>query len=438
MRDLLLLSAIAGLLVLAMRRPFVGVLVWAWFTIMTPHQIAYGVYGVPLNVLIAGVTIAAYIFSGEFRKFRLDPVVLFIIGLAGWIGLSQVFSLEPSNSAQYTDRFLKTLLFILICAQMATTKLRLHALVWTVVAGIGFFAAKGAVFTIATLGQFRVQGLPDTVLADNNHFAIATASILPLMLYLHGQVRAAWLRIGLLALLALSVFAIIGTHSRGGFIALIVFAGILWLRSRYKFLLAAGALALAVPAIAFMPAKWTERMTTITEAGEDASFLGRVDAWVISTKLAVSNPLTGAGLRNSYLYDVAATVDPIRGERARAAHSIYFEMLGGTGFVGLALYLSLLGAAFISAWRIFARRSEEAMEPWKPELARAIQFTLIVFGIGGASVSMEMWDGYLIVVACASALASLTPAINKAPDFSKLELTKPRTAPRIATTLPRT
>ncbi len=439
MRDFLLLGVVAALLALALRRPFVGVLAWAWFSIMTPHQIAYDVYGVPLNLVIAAVTLFAYVFSGEAMKFRMDPVIALILALAGWLMISQLFSLNPENSAPQTDRFLKTLLFILLCAQMATSKLRIHALIWVLVAGIGFFAAKGALFTIFTLGEFRVQGLADTIIEDNNHFGIATATILPLILYLRSQAKTAWLRHGLAACLVLSILAILGTHSRGGFIALALFGIVMWARSHHKFALAAAAFAVLAPAIAFMPAKWTDRMTTITSATDDKSFMGRVDAWVINTKLGVAHPITGAGLRNSYLFEVARTVDSERGPRARAAHSIYFEMLGGAGFVGLGIYLGLYASGFFAAWNVFARRHDPGMEPWKPELARSIQFSLMVFALGGASVSMEMWDGYLILIACAGALAHMSPTKVKQPRFALDQRTqanlprfnRPRTAPAI-------
>lgn len=439
MRDILLIGVIAALLTLALRRPFVGVLAWAWFSVMTPHQIAYDVYGIPLNLVIAAVTLFAYVISGEAMKFRMDPVIASILALAGWLTVSQIFSLNPENSAPQTDRFLKTLLFVLLCAQMATTKLRLHALIWILVAGIGFFAVKGALFTVITLGEFRVQGLPDTIIEDNNHFGIATATILPLILYLRTQAKAAWLRHGLTACLVLCVLAVLGTHSRGGFIALALFGIVMWIRSRHKFALAAAAFAVLIPAIAFMPAKWTDRMTTITSAADDKSFIGRVDAWVINAKLGAAHPLTGAGLRNSYLYEVARTVDPVRGERARAAHSIYFEMLGGAGVVGLGIYLGLYAAGFFAAWNVFARRREPNMDPWKPELARAIQFSLIVFALGGASVSMEMWDGYLMLIACAGGLSHMTSASEKQPRFALDQRIKnhpspvgrPRTAPAI-------
>ncbi len=441
MRDFLLLGAVAALLAITLRRPFVGVIAWAWFTIMTPHQIAYGVYGVPINLLIACVTLFAYVVSGEIMKLRADPVTALILALAGWLTLAQIFSLDPQNSAPHTDRFLKTLLFVFVCAQMTTTKLRLNALIWIIVAGIGFFAAKGALFTIFTLGEFRVQGLPETIIEDNNHFGIATATVLPLMLYLRSQAKKAWLRTGLTALFLLSVLAIIGTHSRGAFIALVLFGGILWLRSHHKFALIAAAVLVLVPSVAFMPSKWTDRMTTITSATEDKSFMGRVDAWVINTKLAAAHPLTGAGLRNSYQYDVARTVDSERGARARAAHSIYFEMLGGAGFIGLGLYLALYGAGFMSAWRVFAKRNDAGVEPWKGELARAIQVSLLIFAVGGASVSMEMWDGYLLLIACAGALAHMSPKPAALPRYAERNdgsKTPPRSKrPRLAPAITR-
>lgn len=413
MRDLILLGFTALCLVAALRHPFAGMLTWAWFTLLTPHQAAYGVYGIPLNVVIAGVTIAAYALSGEIAKFRFDPITSLVILFAAWLTISQAFSLDPANSAPYYDRFIKTLLFIVLCAQMAAGKLRFNALVWTVVGCIGFLAAKGALFTFATLGQYRVQGLPNTVLEDNNHFGIAVAAILPLILYLRGEAAKPLVRQGLLVLFGLSIVAIIGTQSRGAFLALIAFSGYFWIRARHKFAILAGLALIMLPTVAFMPAKWTERMSTIGDATEDASFMGRVDAWVINYKLAAEHPLTGAGLRNSYQKEVAQSVDIARAERAKAAHSIYFEVLGGSGFVGLGIYLALFAAAFFSAWRIYLSRTDERLAPWKWRFAYYAQMSILVFAVGGASVSLEMWDGYLIVIALVAALTKMSAAQAK-------------------------
>lgn len=424
MRDVLLLGFISVCLTAALRYPYAGLLTWAWFTLMTPHQLAYGVYDIPLNTIIAGVTVGAYVVSGEIAKFRFDIITVLIILLAGWLTVSQGFSLDPQNSAVYFDRFIKTLLFVLLCAQMTSSKLRFHALVWTLVASIGFFAAKGALFTLVTLGQYRVQGLEQTVLEDNNHFGIAAATILPLILYLRSQSASPWLRAGLIGLFCLTIIAVIGTHSRGAFLALVTFGAFFWYRSQRKFMILAGLMLILAPTIVFMPAKWTERMTTITEAGQDASFQGRVDAWVINYKLAKANPVTGAGLRNSYEHDVAVSVDPERAEHAKAAHSIYFEILGGAGFIGLIIYLALLASALAISWRIYLSGRKSETTPWKWSFAYYTQISLTVFAIGGASTSMEMWDGYLVVIALIGALMKMTPEVKNQTGHALIALRK--------------
>ncbi len=405
MRDVILIGFIALCLATAIRYPFAGLLTWAWFTIMTPHQAAFGAFGLPLNLIIAAVTITGYVFSNEVSRFKIDAITGLILVFAGWLALSQLFSLDAQNSEPYFERMIKTLIFVLLCIQMTTDKLRFNALVWVVVLGVGFFAAKGALFTFATFGAYRVQGLAQTVLEDNNHFGIAVATILPLILYLRGQASGLWLRRGLLALFCLSVIAIIGTHSRGAFLALLAFGGFFWWGSKHKVSILAGLALLMIPTIAFMPAKWTERMSTIGEATHDASFMGRVDAWVINYKLAKQNPFTGAGLRNSYQPEIAKEVDAERAQRAKAAHSIYFEILGGAGFVGLAFYLSIFAAAFIGARRV--QSAKLSLAPWKTEFARYGQLSLIIFMVGGASTSMEMWDGYWVVIALIAALTKM-------------------------------
>lgn len=410
MRDALLLAVILGGLFAALRYPFVGMILWAWFSLMTPQLMAFGTFGIQLNLVIAAATIASIILHGEAARFRLDSVTLWLIGVAIWLFFSQANSLDPDKSAVFFDRFIKTLVFIILAAQMATTKLRIHALVWALVLSIGYFAAKGALFTAMTLGQYRVQGVELSILEDNNHMGIAIATILPMILYLRSEAARPWLRLALTALFVMSVFSIIGTQSRGAFISLVVFGGFFWLRSQHKLaILAAGVLAI-VPAVVFMPSKWSERMTTITEAGKDESFMGRVDAWVINTKFALEHPLTGAGLRNPYNKDLAEKVDPVRAPRARAAHSIYFEMLGGAGFVGLFVYLSMLGAAFLKTVALQKSRLNTGERPWTSRFGYFAQISLVVFCVGGASTSMEMWDGYLLIIALIAAASRYSVA----------------------------
>lgn len=403
MRDATLLLAVLTGLLFVLRYPFAGLLIWAWFSLMTPHQMAYGVFGLPLNLIIAAVTMGSMIIHAQSLKLKADLMSVLIGLFAIWMFIAQSFSLDPNNSAVFFDRFIKTLLFVLLCIQLADSKLRIHALIWIFVIALGYFGAKGAIFTLFTLGEYRVQGIPFTILEDNNHMGIALATTLPLILYLRGEAKNPLLKHALLGLFLMMVFSVFGTQSRGAFISLVVFGGFFWWRSKHKVSIFAALVLITIPVIAFLPAKWTDRMSTITEATQDASFMGRVDAWVINYKLAEENPVTGAGLRNSYQKDIATEVDPIRAPRAKAAHSIYFEVLGGTGFFGLAIFLSILGSAFFLS-RFQAGLAAIPENPhWVRRLGYYSQISLVVFGVGGASTSLEMWDGYWIVIALIAA-----------------------------------
>jgi len=117
--------------------------------------------------------------------------------------------------------------------------------------------------------------------------------------------------------------------------------------------------------------------------------MGRVDAWVINTKFALENPLTGAGLRNPYREDLAKKVDAERAPRAKAGHSIYFEVLGGTGFVGFFIYMAMLASGFFMAHALSREKRNHDTPRWIRRLAYYLQISLAVFAIGGASASME-------------------------------------------------
>jgi probable O-glycosylation ligase (exosortase A-associated) len=407
MRDLLLLVFIFGGLLGTIRYPFIGVLLWAWFTLATPQLAAYSASALPLNTLIAGVTFIACFLHGEFKRFRPDLLSIILVIFAGWLTVSQMNSLDPKLSAEYYDRFLKILIFILLIMMTATTRLRFHTLLWLYAIVMGFQGAKGGLYTIATFGQNIYYGIPNSVLHDNNHIGIALAVTLPVYMYLYKQVAHIWIKRALAVIFVLSIIAILGTHSRGALVALVVFGGLIWLQSERKLLTAVLAIAFIVPASQFLPDHWFDRMETIKSAQEDDSFNSRVDAWIINYKIANRYPLTGAGLRNPYNEHISQEVEPDR--VPRAAHSIYFEVLGGAGYVGLLIYLSFLGFAYLKAVSASTKYRFTEHDRWRADFGKHVQTSLVVFGVAAASVSLEMWEGYLLLIALIAVLHKIDP-----------------------------
>ncbi len=392
MRALVVLMAFAGLLALAVMHPQVGLFAWGWLTLMQPHREAWGLGNANLNLIVAVVTLVLWLGSKEPKKPLAEPTSVLILSFMMWMVVCQFFSLRSEYSWYYFMEFMKIMAFIFLSMILLTTKSRIHAMILILCISIGYYSVKGGIFTILTGGAHHVFGPVMTMITDNNHMGGAAVFILPLLNYLRMQTEARWIRIGLLFAIVLTVFCILGTQSRGAFIALALVALPFWWRSRHRLVLAVVLVPLAIGALHFMPESWSTRMQTIRQAGEDASFQGRIDAWVIATKIALGNPLTGGGFRVPYLQDVAdAYLSEPR--QARAAHSIYFEILGSMGFVGLALFVAILLLAFHNASWIRRHANGQPGLQWAGDLAAMAQISLLAYCIAGAALSLEFWEG---------------------------------------------
>jgi len=101
------------------------------------------------------------------------------------------------------------------------------------------------------------------------------------------------------------------------------------------------------------------------------------------------------------------------------AHSIYFEILGEHGFVGLALFLALGLFTWMAASRIRRQTEKTDDMAWMARLARMTQVSLVAYASAGAFLGMAYYDyAYnlvLIVIVCESILgqrASSTAAVS--------------------------
>lgn len=422
MRDLLLLFLVGFTLLAVFRYPFLGLLLWAWFSIATPQAVVYSAGTLSLQIPIAIIATLALFVNGDFNRVRPSWQLFFIVCFGLWLCVAQAKSLDQRASLVAFDHFWKTMVFVGLCAMTITDRLRFTAMLWMLVLIMAFYGLRGFVFTAMTFGQYIYFGNDATILSDNNHLGIAMAAFLPMMMFMAIRATHKRTRMIMWAIVGMTGIAIIGTYSRGAFICLMVFGALYWWQSRRKLLIMTIALVMGIGALASAPDKYLNRIGTISEAAEDGSFLGRVDAWVINWELAVANPVTGAGPRAAYNQEVANLVSE---RTTRAAHSIYFEILGGTGFVGFLIYSGIWMTGLWSALRL---AMDKGAAPWRRDFGKYVLMSLIIFGIGGASVSMEMWQGYLVLLVLARAARFMPDESSQteAPTLSLQEKIKAR------------
>jgi putative inorganic carbon (hco3(-)) transporter len=253
---------------------------------------------------------------------------------------------------------------------------------------------KGGGFTLLTGGSGAVQASTDSTLGDNNGLALAMICTVPLMNYLRLHSERRYIRLGLGAAMFLTVIAVIGTYSRGGLIGLVVMGGYFWLQSKQKIFFALFAVVVIVVGVEVMPKEWTQRMDSIsTAADDDQSFQGRVQAWHFAMNVASARPLVGAGFsgtENGSIYSQYLGDPTI--VRGRAAHSIYFQVLGDHGFAGLAIYLALWTAAWLQIRAIKRRTRGKPEFAWAYDLTAMFQVSLLAYMVAGAALSMAYYD----------------------------------------------
>ena len=401
--------------------PYVGVELWIWIALLSPNELLYGAIAqIPFNKIIAIATLFMVVASREKKDFYVDKttVILGLFAVVGSISWMTALSSTPITDDLYLKLLKEIVLAITIMAVM-TTRSRIHLTIFIVVISMGFTGVKEGLIYALTVGGHKVLGTG--AVGDNNSLAAAILMIVPLEYYLYSYSKVRLVRIGMVAALVLSVLAVVATGSRGGFLGLVVLGMFSIKNSRNK---AAGILLVALLSgiIYFTaPDAWFNRVHTIDEAGSDGSFMGRVTAWKISWLIAMDRPLFGGGFHAVQQWPVwnamvprldalsFIATPPLDGY-PHAAHSVWFEVLGDLGFVGLAVFMAMLAMMVWDLRYIYRRTRRNPSMQWAGDLARMLQISLATYAVTASALSMGYFELVYMLVAIVSRLRRIVDA----------------------------
>jgi probable O-glycosylation ligase (exosortase A-associated) len=413
MRDLAFALMLLAALPLALARPFNAYLLWGWTALLAPTTYFYGwMVGNRVNFVCAVLTLVLLALGRvPWRDYQPNKVTWLYVLLAAHATLAFLLAYpgNPDNE-KYLEFLIKGLLFCLVMPFFVRERVHFHAMFIVIALGLGVHGVLNGLKTVASGGGHNMVGPAGTMLGDRNHLSTALAVVLPVLFYLQTHTVNRLIRLGYLGAFCIVVLAILGGGSRAGFIAVSVVG--LWLvltaRRKGMALMLVGGAVLAF--LAFAPEDITSRLTTIKEAGEDSSFMGRVIAWKISSAIALENPVFGGGF---HAVQVQAIWDrfkmspgllgfldlPVPEFSAKAAHSIYFEVMGDLGFVGLGLFLFILVRALWSRLAIKRMTTQLGVSyQWARDMADMLMLAVLAYMVGGASVSLAYLEVIYMVV----------------------------------------
>jgi putative inorganic carbon (HCO3(-)) transporter len=405
MRDVFFAVFISFGVLTTLRAPFVGLMLWALISLMAPHQEIYHLYAQPWNLIVAVVTIAAWLLSSEPKLPPRGPTTILVLALLSWTTINTFFAFNPEYSWLFWDRAWKIVAMAMLAAILTTSIVRFHALMWVVVLALGYYGVKGGIFTLVSGGHYHVFGPPGTMIADNNSLAGALLMILPIMNYLQKNSDVRLIRIGIITAMVLVVTAILGSYSRGAFIGLAALGLAFWLRTRHKLVFPIIALIVLLPLLHFMPESFFSRAASIEDYSSDTSVTSRFDSWWVAYRYAMDHFPFGCGFYGMILRGVW---EPYIPGRSLAAHSIYFQVLGEQGVIGLVLYLLTIASCFLNLRAV--RRETKALPSRTStrDLAEMMQLSMLSFCVCGAALPIDFFDLFFLWAMLSARLREMT------------------------------
>ena len=397
MRDLIVTGMVFGLLPFVFKRPWIGILLWSWLGYMNPHRLTYGfAYTFPFAMVVGLVTIVAFLFSKEKKEMVWSRETIVLLMFIGWMLFTTFFAFYPDRAWFQWNEVWKIQLMTFLTVLMITDRQKLHWLIWVIALSLGFYGVKGGIFTLLHGGAFHVQGPSGTFIGGNNELALALVMTIPLIRYLHLQESRKWVKSGLAIVMVLTAISAIGSQSRGALLAMAAMGVFLWIKSRHKLITGIYIVFAVAIMAAVMPQSWYDRMNTIKTYQEDQSAQGRINSWHTAFNVAKDH-VVGGGFemfqRPTFL-QYAPHPDIVFD-----AHSIYFQVMGEHGFIGLGLFLLLGWLAWIRGQQIIKRCKHDPDKKWAADLAAMTQVSLIGYAVGGAFLGLAYFDlPYHIVV----------------------------------------
>jgi putative inorganic carbon (hco3(-)) transporter len=278
----------------------------------------------------------------------------------------------------------------------------------------GGFAEAEFMNIVEETNDYRLSG----PLGDPNFFAqvMVVLSILGAERLLHDKrifwkILAAWCS-------AVSTLTVVFTYSRGATVALVLSFLIFFWIYKLKPSQLIIVLVLGIVMLLFAPPAYYDRVLSLqdilpTKSGgvnvrEDRAIQGRASENLTALRMLSENPLLGVGLNNfPYLYqEYTKTLGLAPSATRRSPHNLYLEVAAETGFLGLTVFLVMIGLALRSIFYARRRFVEAGMHDYA-NLATGFAIALIGYLLSAFFVHAAFPRYFYLLIGIAFALPSI-------------------------------
>ncbi len=389
------------------------------FEYVRPQSIYSFLSGPPWPLISLGAAIAAFLAEGR-RPGIPRPIALALVAFTAVMLASSVAGYQPSASVKDLKVYANWLILIVLVSGLVGTERRWFLFLLMYLAfclkmsqhGFLAWASRGFSFT-----SWGVTGGPNWF-ANSGEFALQMSMFVPAATYYILATRKHLSKTKRLLILFLPISAvgsIIASSSRGGMLALVMVAFIAAIRSNYR-VRTTLAFAVGVPLLwLVVPPEFKKRFDT---AGSDDTSVIRLRYWTRGMEIAGRHPLLGVGQGSweSYYRDhYVVSGDSLnrfdgRGQViVQPAHNSFVEVAAQLGYLGLALFLLLIGSCFwvnLQTRRIAIRLGQRGR--FLMLSSRGLDDGMIAFCIAGFFMSVAYYPFVWMQIALTAGLHGAT------------------------------
>lgn len=395
-----------------LRRPAHGMLAFVGFAILAPHGFTWSLARTfPHSLAIAVCTLIGFALHGGDRRIPLHRET-FLLAIAWvWFCASTIFAVEQDLALEKLLLISKILFMVFLSMAVLNSREQLQNLARVIGLSIGLLAVRGVIFFVRMGGSETVEGPAEGILFANNSIGLAMAMNVPLLIYLLRTETNKWLILAARIMLVATYPAVIGTFSRGAWLALGAVTFLLILRSKHRFLIVGvGAVALMMGSALFplvASDRLSERANTFQDIENDNSAQQRFGSWEFCAKVGLQNPVVGAGI-DYYSLKMYETYSPEYAERwnlkrwggrAWSCHSMWFTILGEHGVLAFMVWVGLLVSCMSSlgAVKRYGVSGQEGL--WMVPWADMLRISFVGYAVAGTFLDFAYFDIYYQLIA---------------------------------------
>jgi len=370
-------------LLFAIRYPVILCLFFILFTYFRLDEIFpfLKIFHLPLLLgIVISITLFIYFIVDEFEFFWMTELSLYVL-FFGIVTVGGLFAISKSIALHEWSMLAKITIYFFSIIYIIRTTDDFKSIIRCFLLG-GLFLSlvilsnQGSGLSIVEGSRVAIgTGTVDGMLSDPNEVALIL--LLPISfsiaLILTKEVNKLDFMLAVTTLPVLFL-AIIATQSRGGLLGLSAVITIhVYSKIKSKaifFLLLAGIIVGLYVSMGISD----RTIGGSHEVGLDTSATMRIDGWIDATVAALHRPLVGVGIGNFF------------DSTGKVAHSIWFQVLAETGFIGFTIFVSLIILLLKNCYRAYHRIEEKILDGKMPYISY-IYGKAIFAGFAGLCVS---------------------------------------------------